>query len=68
MEEYQINSNMFGTLEDIRIAFEIIFAILIYLVYVTVVIFLNIFLYVLFFLVLTAPFWIIGGIIWMLFA
>ena len=59
---------MFGTLEDIRIALEIIFAILIYLVYVTVVIFLNIFLYILFFLALTAPFWIIGGIIWGIFA
>lgn len=59
---------MFRTLEDIRIALEIIFAILIYLVYVTVVIFLNILLYVLFFLALTAPFWIIGGIIWLLFA
>jgi hypothetical protein len=58
---------MFRTLEDIRIAFEIIFAILIYLVYVTVVIFLNIFLYILFFLAITAPFWIIGGIIWILF-
>lgn len=59
---------MFGTLEDIRIAFEIIFAILIYLVYVTVVVFLNILLYILFFLALTAPFWIIGGIIWGIFA
>ena len=59
---------MFRTLEDIRIALEIIFAILIYLVYVTVVIFLNVLLYILFFLALTAPFWIIGGIIWMLFA
>ena len=59
---------MFSTLEDIRIAFEIIFAILIYLVYVTVVIFLNILLYILFFLALTAPFWIIGGIIWGIFA
>ena len=59
---------MFRTLEDIRIAIEIIFAILVYLVYVTVVIFLNILLYILFFLALTAPFWIIGGMIWMLFA
>lgn len=59
---------MFWTLEDIRIALEIIFAILIYLVYVTVVIFLNILLYILFFLALTAPFWIIGGIIWGIFA
>jgi hypothetical protein len=59
---------MFGTLEDIRIAFEIIFAILIYLVYVTVIIFLNILLYILFFLALTAPFWIIGGIIWEIFS
>ena len=59
---------MFRSLEEIRIALEIIFAILIYLVYVTVVIFLNVLLYILFFLALTAPFWIIGGIIWMLFA
>ena len=59
---------MFRTLEDIRIALEIIFAILIYLVYVTVVIFLNVLLYILFFLALTAPFWIIGGIIWGFFA
>ena len=58
---------MFRALEEIRIAFEIIFAILIYLVYVTVVIFLNILIYILFFLALTAPFWIIGGIIWTLF-
>jgi hypothetical protein len=59
---------MFRTLEEIRIALEIIFAILIYLVYVTVVIFLNILLYILFFLAITAPFWIIGGIIWKIFA
>ena len=59
---------MFRTLEDIRIALEIIFAILIYLVYVTAVIFLNILLYILFFLALTAPFWIIGGMIWGIFA
>ena len=59
---------MFRTLEEIRIAFEIIFAILIYLVYVTVVIFLNLSLYILLFLAFTAPFWIIGGIIWLLFA
>ena len=59
---------MFRTLEDIRIAFEIIFAILMYLVYVTVIIFLNILLYILFFLAITAPFWIIGGIIWGIFA
>ena len=59
---------MFRTLEEIRIALEIIFAILIYLVYVTVVIFLNVLIYILFFLALTAPFWIIGGIIWGIFA
>ena len=56
---------MFGTLEEI---IETIFAILIYLVYVTVVIFLNIFLYIVFFLTITAPFWIIGGILWILFS
>lgn len=56
---------MFRTLEEI---IETIFAILIYLVYVTVVIFLNIFFYIVFFLAATSPFWIIGGIIWLLFA
>ena len=55
------------TLEELRIVFEILLCLVLYVLYAVVIFLLNILMYVTIFAILTAPFWFIGWIIWMLF-
>lgn len=56
------------TIEELRIAFQMLLCLILYVLYAVVIFLLNILMYITIFAILTAPLLFIGWVIWMILA